>query len=406
MASHTVPPSFHRIVWPIAFAETIVWAAMFYIFPALLLQWERDLGWSKAEISGAFSLALLVSAMLAPVMGRLIDRGHGAYLFTGSAIFGACLLGLLSQVTELWQFYLIWMGIGLAMAGSLYEATFAILTSTMGALTRRAIIMVTLIAGFAGTLSFPTTQFFTSRLGWQGAVACWGLIILFLAVPMMWVGSRSATRHVIYYPPTIETRSENVNDILRKSIFWLLAISFALIALDHNVLLTHLLPLLDEQGIPPGVAILAASMIGPMQVFGRIGMFTVEGRIKPIHIFAACFVLMAFAALALSGLSFTPLLLALFVLFHGAGYGVTSIMRPVITAEFLGRKDFGVVSGMLAIPFLLTAAGAPTIAALVWETGGYDLVILLALLASIVGLISLLQALRVSKKPHRTKQQG
>lgn len=81
-------------------------------------------------------------------------------------------------------------------------------------------------------------------------------------------------------------------------------------------------------------------------------------------------------------------------------------MRPVITAEFLGRKDFGVVSGMLAIPFLLTAAGAPTIAALVWETGGYDLVILLALLASIVGLISLLQALRVSKKPHRTKQQG
>jgi predicted MFS family arabinose efflux permease len=164
------------------------------------------------------------------------------------------------------------------------------------------------------------------------------------------------------------------------------------------VLLTHLLPLLDEQDIAPDVAILAASMIGPMQVFGRIGMFSVESRFKPIHIFATCFVLMALAALALSSLSLTPLLLAIFVLFHGTGYGVTSIMRPVITADFLGRKDFGVVSGLLAIPFLLTAAGAPTIAALVWETGGYDLVILVAFLAAIVGLIALLQARRVSNK--------
>ncbi len=398
MSSHSVQVSFHKIVWPIAFAEMIVWAAMFYVFPALLLQWEQDTGWSKAQLSGAFSLALLLSAMFAPIAGRFIDRGYGAYLFTGSAVFGACLLGLLSQVTELWQFYLIWMGLGLAMSGALYEATFAILTSTMGTLARRAIIMVTLIAGFAGTLSFPTTNFFAARIGWQGTVAIWGLIVLLLAVPLIWLGSRSATRHAIHTHPPVEVRSGKVYSTLRKGVFWLLAISFALIALDHNVLLTHLLPLLDEQDIAPDVAILAASMIGPMQVFGRIGMFSVESRIKPIHIFATCFVLMALAALALSSLSLTPLLLAIFVVFHGTGYGVTSIMRPVITADFLGRKDFGVVSGLLAIPFLLTAAGAPTIAALVWETGGYDLVILVAFLAAIVGLIALLQARRVSNK--------
>jgi hypothetical protein len=38
---------FRQIVWPLAIAETIVWAAMFYSFPALILVWERDLGWSK-----------------------------------------------------------------------------------------------------------------------------------------------------------------------------------------------------------------------------------------------------------------------------------------------------------------------------------------------------------------------
>ena len=54
---------FHSIVWPLAIAETIVWAAMYYGFPALLPAWERDLGWSKTELSLAFTLSLVVSAV-------------------------------------------------------------------------------------------------------------------------------------------------------------------------------------------------------------------------------------------------------------------------------------------------------------------------------------------------------
>ena len=79
----TIDP-FRRIVWPLAIAETLIWAATYYSFPALLLEWERDLGWSKAELSGAFTLALVVSAFLAPVVGRVIDRGYGTHVFTGA----------------------------------------------------------------------------------------------------------------------------------------------------------------------------------------------------------------------------------------------------------------------------------------------------------------------------------
>ncbi|MGB0389805.1 MAG: MFS transporter, partial [Ardenticatenaceae bacterium] len=96
---------FRRVVWPLAIAETLVWAAVYYSFPALLLEWERDLGWSKSELSGAFTLALVVSALLAPVVGRIIDRGYGIQIFTGSAVLGALFLGLLSRVTALWHFY-------------------------------------------------------------------------------------------------------------------------------------------------------------------------------------------------------------------------------------------------------------------------------------------------------------
>jgi MFS family permease len=133
-------------VWPLAIAETIVWAAMFYSFPALILEWERSLGWSKTELSGAFTLSLLTSAVLAPVVGRLIDRGLGRYVYTGCALLGAVLLALLSRVTELWQFYVVWLGLGVAMSGALYEACFAILTRAMGTMAKRAITLVTLMS--------------------------------------------------------------------------------------------------------------------------------------------------------------------------------------------------------------------------------------------------------------------
>jgi MFS family permease len=98
------------------------------------------------------------------------------------------------------------------------------------------------------------------------------------------------------------------------------------------------------------------------------------------------------------GTGTTPLLLVTFVLFQGAGYGVTSIMRPVVIAEFLGREDFGVIAGMLAIPFLTATAAAPTIAALIWQKGGYDSVIWLAFAAAAVGLLSMLTAASFSRR--------
>jgi hypothetical protein len=83
---------------------------------------------------------------------------------------------------------------------------------------------------------------------------------------------------------------------------------------------------------------------------------------------------------------------AIFILLQGAGFGVMSIMRPVMTAELFGRENFGLVSGSLAMPYLGTAAVAPTIAAVIYWVGGYDLVIWFAGGASGLGLVSLLAA--------------
>ena len=395
MKAPTIDP-FRRIVWPLAIAQIIMWAAMYYMFPALLLEWERDLGWSKTELSGAFTLALAMSAVLAPGVGRIIDRGFGRRIFTGSAILGSLFLALLSMVTKLWQFYAVWIVIGMAMSGGLYEACFAILTRVMGTKAKQAITLVTLVAGFAGTLAFPGAHALVGIFGWRGTVLSFATVIILIATPLIWFGCRFSERQgetpkVIAGHETTETFG-----IFRSTRFWLLAVAYTMIALDHGVLLTHLLPLLDDRGIQSEAAVLAASMLGPMQVAGRLAMIAVGPRVSTLGIFIVAYISMAIAALSLLGSGTVPVFIVCFILFQGAGFGVMSIMRPVMTAELFGRNNFGLISGSLAVPYLGAAAAAPTIAAIICLVGGYDLVILFAIGASGFGLVSLLAAATLS----------
>jgi MFS family permease len=380
---------FWRIVLPLALAETIVWAAYYYAFPALLLVWERDLGWSKAELSGAFTLALVVSAALAPMVGRQIDRGRAALVFAGSVFAAACLLAALSRVWALWQFYLIWIGLGTAMAGSLYEACFAVVTRTLGADARRGITVIALVAGFAGTVSFPSAHLLSAWLGWRGAVLVFAGAVLLLALPLvLFACSSGERRRAVDAPrPTLELRL--ALGVIRDPAFWRFALLFAAVAVNHGVLLTHLLPILAERGVGAEFAVLAASLIGPMQVAGRVAMITLGRNASSRVIFIACLASTSLAALMLLGAGASNLFLLAFVILQGAGYGVTSIVRPVLTAERFGRENFGTIAGLLAIAFIGGTAASPTIAALVWSMGGYGPVIGFALLVSLLGLLVL-----------------
>lgn len=378
--------TFRRIVWPLAVAETLVWAALYYSFPALLLEWERDLGWSKTELVGALTLALMTSALLGPVTGRFIDRGFGRLVFSGSAALGTVLLAGLAWVEHPWQFYCLWFGIGVAMAGALYEACFSVLTHALGNEARRAITIVTLVAGLAGTLAFPSLHLLVGWVGWRDAVVIVAGVNLLVAVPLIWNACRHADQMRADQHAPGSAHPGVASRALRTPVFWLLAVAFSMAYVEHFSLLTHLLPLLSERGLSDEVAVLTASSIGPMQVVGRLAMLAVEKYVSTFWIAFTCFLAMSGAAAALFCSQAVPLLLPLFVVLQGAGIGMSSILRPVMTAELLGRAHFGIISGFLAIPSILAAALAPTLAALVWRMGGYEMVILMAILTALVGL--------------------
>ncbi len=369
--SHRTP------VLGLAGGQILVWCALYYLFPALLLRWERDLGWSKAELTGAFSLAVLASALVAPFFGRLIDRGHGRTLLTLSALCGGLLVSGLALVESLPLFYALWLLIGLAMGGALYEPCFAYVTKVCGLEARGAITLITLVAGFAGTLTFPSATLL-AEIDWRWAALVFGLVSVLVAAPLFWwSGGRLERDHHQETTAALEHLPRNdpaVIQILRQPAFWFLGLAFAFVGLDHALLLNHLLSLLDERGLDGATAVLLASLIGPMQVAGRFAVFLAGSRGKTLPVTYACLVAMLGAAtvLSLSGTSF--LLLLVFVALQGSGMGISSIMKPVVTAELLGRRGFGLISGMMAVLFLSAFAAAPFVGSLIWEAGGYRLV--------------------------------
>ncbi|MEG3618676.1 MFS transporter [Magnetovibrio sp. PR-2] len=374
-----------RAVWSLAFGETLVWAGLFYIFPALLLHWETAQGWSRAELGAAMTAALVVSALCAPVMGRLIDRGWGRYVLTTCAVVGGSAVFMLGFTQSYEVFFAIWILIGLCMSGCLYEPCFAYLTHSRPRGAKQAITLVTLAAGFASTLCFPIANFLAAAFSWQTATHAFGLIVIFVAAPLLWLGTGAAHgfRRTVSHNKGQVARGPS--HILRQPAFWLLAVTYTAIGLNHTMLVSHMLPILEDRGASATLAVVIASLIGPMQVFGRVAMMVFDHRVSVFFISGMTFVLLALASSSLYFAGFLLVGLLAFALFQGSGYGVTSITKPLVVAEIMGRSGFGTISGLLAVPYLMAYALAPSLAAHIWTVAGYDTVLLLCISLPIVG---------------------
>jgi predicted MFS family arabinose efflux permease len=387
-----------RPILLLAIAQTLIWACIYYSFPALLLHWEASLGWSRADLTGAITLAIFMSAFCSPLYGRLIDAGKGAQMMTAASLLGGlCMLGL-SLVSELWQFYLLWAVLGVCMAGSMYEPCFALITRARGAEAKRSIIFVTLVAGFAGTVSFPLAHSLVQAFGWRAAVLCFGLTAILVVAPLMWFGASAVEKAGAHRHIDNPQLGPVERSFLHQPIFWFLAIGFGLVAVVQGVTLHHLLPILNERELHPDVAVMAISFIGPMQVAGRLTMIAAERRVSMHGIAVACFVLIGLSIMMLIGAGVTPALLIAFVILFGGAYGVVSIIRPVIARNLLGERNFGAKSGGLALVYLAGSASAPFVGALVWSRGGYDLVLPGLILLSVAGLVLYVLAHRIVEK--------
>ncbi|MCY4275372.1 MAG: MFS transporter, partial [Gammaproteobacteria bacterium] len=232
-SNHPVLPNKNPTILSLAISQTLNWAGFFYVFPALLIFWEADLGWSRVEITGALTLAITMSGLGSPICGKLIDLGHGPLMMTSCILLGSLGLFGLSIVDSIFGFYFLWAIIGISLSGCLYDPCFALITRSQGRDAKQSITLITIIAGFASTLSFPSAYFLAEALGWRDALRIFALFIPITSAPLAWITIKKLEKYRRKDSPTEHPVKRTRSGFL-SPVFLSLGFGFAFLAIVHG----------------------------------------------------------------------------------------------------------------------------------------------------------------------------
>jgi MFS family permease len=359
------------VVAVLAVTETVSWGVLYYAFAVFQVPMQHELGWSKSELTGAFSLALATSALAAFPVGRWLDRHSPRPLMTLGSVLGALLVLAWSQVHDLLLFYLVWIGIGLAMACVLYEAAFTVVTKWFRARRRQALTAVTLMGGFASFVFSPLSNRLIDAQGWRSALVTLAVVLAAATVPLHGVFLRrapeqaelSASALVPGDPPAaLPERQVAAAAAIGSSAFWYLTAAFVLSSFAISAVAVHLIPYLLEGGRSAGFAALAAGLMGLMQVPGRVA-FAAAARLLPRRYEApAVFLLQGVGLAVLAATTAAPGVIAAVCLF-GLGNGMATLVRVTTLADAYGSAFYGSIAGLAATCATAARAVAPVAAA-------------------------------------------
>ena len=140
------------VVAALGTSQTIAWASSYYMPAILGAPIASALHLPTSVFFGLFSGALLLSAVVGPSVGRLIDRHGGRHLLIASNLVIAAGLLILAGANGVIGLVIAWTVLGVAIGMGLYDSAFATLSSLYGREARSAITGITLIAGFASTI--------------------------------------------------------------------------------------------------------------------------------------------------------------------------------------------------------------------------------------------------------------
>lgn len=375
-----------RAVPVLSVTQILGWGILIYPPVLTMPQVAAEHGWSLTFCMAGFSLGLVVSGLLAPVIGGLIDRHGGHLVMSIGALAGAGGLTLLAFADHRLLYLASWLLIGSAMASTLYDPAFTTLARIFGASVRRQITFVTFAGGFASTVGWPATQILLQQVGWRGTYLVFAAVLICVVAPLH---AFALPRTAAVAPPPVAAHPAVAPQPPARSDGWpfvLLATALAIYAFVLSGVTSNLLSMLERGGLGAAEAVVVGAMFGPAQVAARLADFLLGARIHPIWIARGAIALMAlaFATLAFVGISFP--VAAAFSIAFGAANGVMTIARGALPLVMFGAAGYGRVLGRLARPALFVQASAPFVVAAAVERFSDQAVLQAAVAATLLAL--------------------
>lgn len=369
------------MVGALAWTEVTSWGVLYYAFAVFVAPMGDELGWSRAAVTGAFSVGLLCSGLAAPMVGRWLDRSGPRPVMTTGSVAAALLVLAWATVDDLVGFYLIWVGLGLASAMVLYEPAFAMVARWFVRSRGRALTILTTAGGLASVVYLPLTAWLVARFGWRGALVTLAALLALLTIPPHALLLRRRPGDLGLLPdgdavgaapaPPAAAADATARGAIRSPAFRWLAVVFGLAFLANVAITVHLVPVLTDRGLAPRSAAIAAGAIGLAALPGRIVLTPLGDRLPRRYVLAAILAVQAVAVVLLVAVPTTAGLVG-FVLLFGAGFGAITPARAALVAEQFGAGAYGTIGGVLALVITLARAAGPVAAGGLHDLwGGY-----------------------------------
>ncbi|MCB4820147.1 MFS transporter [Roseicella sp. GB24] len=341
-----------------------------------------EFGIPASWVFGAFSAALVLSALLGPMVGRAIDaRGGRGVLTASNLVLAAGLAGLgLAQGPA--SMAAAWLVLGIGMAMGLYDAAFATLAGLYGRAARGPITGITLIAGFASTVGWPLSALMEEAFGWRGACLAWAGLHLLLGLPLNRLLVPPAP------PPERGSAAAVAGPPPPRFAMPLLAFVFSATWFVTGAMAAHLPAMLQAAGASTAGAVAAAALVGPAQVAARVAEFGLLRRFHPLVSARLATIGHPLGAIAL--VAFGGPGAAAFAVLHGMGNGVLTIAKGTLPLAVFGPAGYGARQGLLAAPARLLQAASPFVFGLLLEGAGVGAALLVTTALSLAACAALL----------------
>ena len=354
------------------------------LFPPIL----EEFRWDRGVTAGAFSFGFVVSAILSPVLGRMMDRvGPRAVMELGVGLMALGLL--LAPYAQLpWHLYLsqgILVGGGSVCLG--YSGQSLFLPNWFVRRRGLAIGMAFAGVGVGSITLLPWVQVVIEHAGWRSACLAMGTLLLVVLAPINLLlrqrpedmglrpdGDPAPSGTSAAPPSNVVNEAWAAVDwtlwrALRTAPFWWIALAYFSGLYAWYAVQVHQTKYLVEIGFSPTVAAWALGLVSLFGIPGQIALGHISDRIGREWIwtissagFAICFL----ALIALEHHPTLPLLYVMVIAQGGLGYGLTSIFGAVV-AEIYQGKHYGSIFGTLMLAAITGGALGP------WATGAlYD----------------------------------
>jgi MFS family permease len=400
------------LIIAIAFVTMAIGVTARTAFSLLLPPLIDEFKWDRGLAAGAFSFGFLISAILSPFVGRVVDaRGPRIVILTGVALMSTGLM-LAPFVTTPWQLYAT---LGVAVGGGANMMTYTVHSQFLPHwFVRRRALAISIAfagAGVGAVLLLPWLQTIILTQGWRASCVAMGWLVLFGIAPLTMfvkkdpadVGQNpdgdSASADVTakkkaaaIVDPVWAATEWTLGRAARTARFWWIAIGYFLVLIAWYAVQVHQTKYLVEVGFSPLVAAWALGAVSIIAIPGQILLGALSDRIGREWIWtAACLGFVASYA-ALLGMEHWPssaLLYAMVFTQGFFGYALTSVMGPIV-AEIFEGPHYGSIFGTITISLIGGGAAGPWIAGAIHDaTGSYRLAFLLIIAGCLVSAIAI-----------------